>query len=117
MKRTVEELSSTLAGLIAQFQAAEGGSRPDQVDVVIQQDLVMVHLKSVLSPSERALAQTDEGQAILQRFNNRLYDSGSNPSVKEQIAQTLGREVVDVQTSLSPLTGSLVAVFPLGQTL
>lgn len=114
MEWTVEQLSASLAQAIARFEEEEMGIRPSRVRVLVEDDLVMVHLKEVLSPSERALAGTEAGQAVLQRFNARLLDGGSSPSIRQQVAQALGRQVVDVQTTLSPLTGSLVAVFNLG---
>jgi len=113
MEWTLDQLSASLAEAIARFEEEEMGIRPGGVKVLVEEDLVMVHLREVLSPSERALAQTETGQAILQRFNARLFDGGSSPSIKEQISRALGREVLDVQTSLSPLTGSLVVIFTL----
>lgn len=115
MEWTLEQLSASLAEAISRFEEEEMGAHPASVKVLVEEELVMVHLKEVLSPSERALAQTEAGQAILQRFNARLFDGGSSPSIREQISRTLGREVLDVQTTLSPLTGSLVAVFALGE--
>ncbi len=115
MEWTLEQLSASLAEAIARFEEEEMGVHPASVKVMVAEELVMVHLKEVLSPSERALAQTETGQAVLQRFNARLFDGGSSPSIREQISRTLGREVLDVQTTLSPLTGSLVAVFALGE--
>lgn len=117
MSWTVDQLSASLAQAIARFEEEEMGIRPAAVKVLVEDDLVMVHLKEVLSPSERTLARTEAGQAVLQRFNAMLFDGGSSPSIREQVAQALSREVLDVQTTLSPLTGSLVAVFPLGPRL
>jgi len=117
MPGTVEQLSASLAEVIARFEEEEMGIRPTEVKVLVEDDLVMVHLKGVLSPSERTLARTEAGQAVLQRFNSMLFAGGSSPSIREQISRTLRREVLDVQTTLSPLTGSLVAVFPLGAHL
>ena len=115
MEWSVEQLSASLARTIARFEEEEMAIHPAGIKVMVADELVMVHLKGVLSPSERALAQTEAGQAILQRFNASLLDHGSSPSIKEQISRALGREVLDVQTTLSPLTGSLVAVFSLGE--
>ena len=117
MEWTVEQLSTSLAEAISRFEEEEMGVRPTAVRVLVEEDLVMVHVKEVLSPSERAMARTEGGQAILQRFNAMLFDGGSCPSVREQVSGALHREVVDVQTTLSPLTGSLVAVFSLGTQL
>ena len=114
MPWTLEQLSASLAQAIARFEEEEMGIRPAHVKVLVEDDLVLVHVKEVLSPSERVLARTEAGQAILQRFNAMLFAGGSSPSIREQISRALGREVLDVQTTLSPLTGSLVAVFPLG---
>ena len=116
MSQTVEELSASLAAAIGRFEAEEMGARATGVTVMLQDDLVVVHLKGVLSPSERDLAQTQFGQAILQRFNTMLFGAGSSPSIRAQVATSLGRQVADVQTALSPLTGSLVVVFELAQT-
>ena len=113
----LRELSASLAEAIERFEEEEMGVRPSQVTVMVEEDLVMVHLKGILSPSERELARTDEGQATLQRFNTLLFNAGSVPSIKEQVCGTLKREVVDVQSTLSPLTGSLVVVFSLGEVL
>ena len=110
-------LSDTLAEAIRKFEEEEMRVQPDHVTVMMEEDLVLVHVKGVLSSSERDLARTDAGQAILQRFNTLLFNSGSSPSVRELITESLKREVVDVQTALSPLTGSLAVVFSLGQAL
>jgi uncharacterized protein YbcI len=117
MEWTVDRLSASLAEAIARFEEEEMGIHPTRVNVMVEEDLVMVHLKEVLSPSERTLARTEAGQAILQRFNARLFDGGSSPSIREQVSRTLEREVLELQTTLSPLTGSLVAVFSLGGKL
>lgn len=117
MEWSVEQLSSSLARTISRFEEEEMGVRPSRVTVMVEEDLVVVHLREVLSPSERALARTEAGQAMLQRFNTLLFNSGSSPSVMEQVSQVLRREVVEVQTSLSSLSGSLVVVFALGEAV
>ena len=112
-----DELSTVLAEAIRTFEEEEMAVRPAQVTVMIGEELVLVHLTGVLSSSERALARTDIGQAVLMRFNTLLFNSGSDPSIKEQVSKALEREVIDVTTSLSPLTGSLIVVFSLGAQL
>ena len=112
-----DQLSTTLAEAIRKFEEEEMAVRPAQVTVMIGEELVLVHLKGVLSPSEQALARTDIGQAVLLRFNTLLFNSGSDPSITEQVSKALEREVIDVMTSLSPLTGSLIVVFSLGKRL
>ena len=81
--------------------------------LLVEEDLVVVRVKGVLPPSEEAPA--DVAQAIVERFNKVLVGAGSGPSIKEQISSALKREVVDVQTALSPITGSLVAMLLLGR--
>jgi uncharacterized protein YbcI len=117
MEWTLQKLSSSLAASIARFEEEEMGVKPARVTVMVEEDLVMVHLKEVLSLSERALASTESGQALLQRFNTSLINAGSFPSIRDQVSQALQREVVEVQISLSSLSGSLVIVFTLGQRL
>ena len=109
------ELSGHLCRVVARFEEEEMGRRPSEVRVIVEDELVLVHLKGVLSPSECDLAKTDTGQAILQRFNTLLFNAGSAPSVKQQVSEAVGGQVLDVQTTLSPLTGSLVVVFTLAE--
>ena len=85
----VEELSSTLAEAIMKFEEEEMGVSPADVSVMVEGDLILVHVKEVLSPSERSLAQTAIGQAVLQRFNNLLFDAGSRPSIQEQVSRAV----------------------------
>ena len=109
------ELSGHLARAVSRFEEEEMGRRPSEVKVILEGELVLVHLKGVLSPSECDLARTDTGQAILQRFNTLLFNAGSTPSVKQQVSEAVCRQVLDVQTTLSPLTGSLVVIFTLSE--
>jgi hypothetical protein len=81
--------------------------------LLVEEDLVVVRVKGVLPPSEEAPA--DVAQTILERFDKVLAGAGSSPSIKEQVSGALKREVVDVRTALSPITGSLVAMFLLGR--
>ena len=111
----LKQLSESLAARIASFRTEQMDASSGEVVVVVERDLCMVHIKEALSPSERILARSEGGQALLQRFNNRLFNEGSVPSIKDEVACTLKRKVLDVQTSLSPLTGSLVVVFMLDQ--
>ena len=117
MEWSVEQLFSSLARTIARFEEEEMGVRPSRVTVMVEEDLVVVHLREVLSPSERALARTEAGQAMLQRFNTLLFNSGSSPSVMGQVAQVGRREVVEVQTRLSSRSGSRVVVFARGEAV
>ena len=109
----LEELSASLAGAVMEFEEKHMGVRPAEVTVMMEGDIVLVHLKGVLSPSERSLAKSTVGHAVLQQFNNLLFDFGSSPSVSDQVSRAVQRQVLEVQTSLSPLTGSLVVVFTL----
>ncbi len=43
------------------------------------------------------------------------FNVGSTPPIKQQVSEAVERPVLDLQTSLSPLTGSLVVVFTLGE--
>jgi uncharacterized protein YbcI len=81
----VEHLSSVLAEAIAQFQEEEMGTRPAEVSMTVGEDLVMVHLKDVLTPSEHSLARTEAGQAVLQRFNTLRFNAAPSDKVQQSI--------------------------------
>ncbi len=106
-------LQAAIGDLVEQFERQEMGIRPSSVNVMVRGDVVIVHLKEVLPAPEKHLALTERGQDLVERFTTMLFKGGAEPSVEQLIADAMDRRVLDVQTAISPLTGSIVAMFEL----
>ena len=111
------KLQKAIAELVEQFELNQMGIQPTSVNVLVRGDVVIVHLKEILPAAEKHLALTERGQDLVSRFATMLLREGARPSVEQLIATTMGKRVLDVQTAISPLTGSIVAMFELGETV
>ena len=112
MGKDLERLRAVISQTIGQFEEKQMGVKPKEVKVIIDSDLIIIHLKEMLSPAEKHLALSEKGQSILQHFNNMLFED-AQPLIEDLVVETMGKDMVDVQTAISPLTGSIVAVFSL----
>jgi uncharacterized protein YbcI len=108
-------LQRDIADLVEQFELEQMGIRPTSVNVMVRGDVVLVHLKEVLPAAEKHLALTERGQDLVSRFATMLFRGGAHPSLEQLISTAMGKPVLDVQTAISPLTGSIVAMFELGE--
>jgi len=115
MLQSENELQAAIADLVERFERQEMGIQPTSVNVMVKGDVVIVHLKEVLPAAEKHLALTGQGQDLVSRFATMLFRGGAQPSVEQLIARAMGQQVLDVQTAISPLTGSIVAMFELGE--
>lgn len=109
------ELQTAIAGLVERFEREEMGAQPTAVNVMVRGGVVIVHLKEVLPAAQKHLALTERGQDLVAKFATMLFRGGARPSVEQLISRMIGKEVLDVQTAISPLTGSIVAMFELGE--
>lgn len=109
------DLQRAIADLVERFEQQEMGIQPTSVNVMVRGDVVIVHLKEVLPAAEKHLALTERGQDLVSRFATMLFRGGAQPSVEQLIARAMDKRVIDVQTAISPLTGSIVAMFELGE--
>jgi uncharacterized protein YbcI len=107
-------LQDDIAALVEQFEFEQMGIQPTRVNVMVRGDVVIVHLKEILPAAEKHLALTERGQDLVSRFATMLFREGAHPSLEQLISSAMGKPVLDVQTAISPLTGSIVAMFELG---
>jgi uncharacterized protein YbcI len=111
------EAKSNVAQQIAQaaiaFQQERTGHAPVSVTVVLGADTLVVTLHGVLSPAERALAQTPEGAANVQKFHRELFLS-SCESLRQEIKRITGVDVREATAEVEPMTGTVVQVFTTG---
>ena len=108
-------MQAAIAELVDRFERQEMQIQPSSVNVMVRGDVVIVHLKEVLPAAEKHLALTAHGQELVAKFATMLFRGGAQPSVEQLIARAMGKRVLDVQTAISPLTGSIVAMFELGE--
>jgi uncharacterized protein YbcI len=108
---------STVAREIAQAAIAceerHTGRAPKAVTVVLSEKTLVVTLHGVLSPAERALAQSPAGAAQVQEFHRQLFADSAEP-LRQEIKRITGVEVREAAAEVEPTSGTVVKVFTTG---
>jgi uncharacterized protein YbcI len=107
----------TMAQQVAQaasaYQLQRTGHAPKAVTVVLSGDTLVITLHGVLSPAERAMAESPEGAAKVQDFHRQLFTNSAEP-LREEIRRITGVNVREAAAEVEPSTGTVVQVFTTG---
>jgi uncharacterized protein YbcI len=100
-----------IAEAASAFEQRRTGRVPDLVTVVLSAKTLIISLHGVLSPAERAIANTPDGATRMQEFHRLLFASSSEP-FRQKIEEIIGAEVQTAGGRIE--AASLVPVFPAG---
>ena len=107
----------TMAQQVAQAASASQlqrtGHAPKAVTVVLSEATLVITLHGVLSPVERAMAQSPEGAAKVQDFHRQLFTNSAEP-LRQEIGRITGVDVREAAAEVEPTTGTVVQVFTTG---
>jgi len=114
---SIFDIKSTKAQEIAHaasiFEQELTGRAPKSVTVVLSEDTLVITLHEVLSPAEKALAQTPEGAAQVQDFHRQLFNNASD-TLRKEIRRITGVEVREATAEVERTTDTVVHVFTNG---
>ena len=113
MRQSTEKMTEQIAQAASAFQQQRTGHQPKSVSVVLGGDTVVVTLHGALSPAEQAMAQSPEGAAKVQEFHRQLF-LNSTDTLKQEIKQITGMDVLERSAEVDPACGPVVEVFPSG---
>jgi uncharacterized protein YbcI len=113
----MDKSKSTTARQLAQaacaFEQQRTGHVPKSVTVVLNEDTLVITLHGVLSPAEKALAQTPAGAAQMQEFHQQLFASSADV-LRQEIKRITGVEVRQATAEVETLTGAVMQLFATG---
>ncbi len=111
--KTRGELEAAVSQMIIRFEKEYMGRGPLETRSVLLDDLLLVRLKGVLTPSEIKLAESKErGRYLLKQVRQQLLDFG-RPLLEAAVEEILGVPVRSVHTDISTKTGERIIVFTL----
>ena len=111
--KTRGELEAAISQMIIRFEKEYMGRGPLETRSVLLDDLLLVRLKGVLTPSEIKLAESKErGRYLLKQVRQQLLDFG-RPLLEAAVEEILGVPVKSVHTDISTKTGERIIVFTL----
>jgi uncharacterized protein YbcI len=108
------ELEMEISRVLIHFEKEYMGRGPLETRSYLLDDMILVRLKGVLTPSERKLceSQNERSQYLLKQVRNELL-SGGRPMLETLIRDIVGVEVRSVHTDISTKTGERIIVFTL----
>ncbi len=111
--KTRGELEAAITQTIIQFEKEYMGRGPLETKSLLLDDLLLIRLKGVLTPTEIKLAESkDRGRYLLKQVRQQLLDFG-RPLLESAVENILGVPVQSVHTDISTKTGERIIVFTL----
>ena len=109
--------SSTIEERIAQvasaFEQQRSGHTPKSVNVVLNEDMLVIAMRGVLSPAEKALARSPAGAAQIQEYHRQLFANASDP-LRQELKKIIGVEVGEATAEIETITGAVTHAFVSG---
>jgi len=109
--------SSTIEERIAQvasaFEQQRSGHTPKSVNVVLNEDMLVIAMRGVLSPAEKALARSPAGAAQIQEYHRQLFANASDP-LRQELKKIIGVEVGEATAEIETITGAVTHAFVTG---
>ena len=109
------ETEREISQAIIRFEKEFMGRGPLETKSYIIDDMVLVRLKNVLTPSETKLASSDEsnrGRYLIKQMRQELIEQG-RPLLDAVIKDVLKVNVISLHTDISAKTGERIMVFTL----
>jgi uncharacterized protein YbcI len=109
--RAKRQREADVATALSHFHRKRTGRGPDQIAVLIVQDMVIVRQQATLSAAEQHLAGTAEGADLIQQFRRKLGEA-LRPELSDLIETLVGLNVVEAFSDTSR-KGDRIDVFVL----
>lgn len=112
--KTAGELEAEISQAVIRFEKELMGRGPLETKTYIIDDMVLIRLKGVLTPSEMKLAETDgqRGRYLLKQVRQQLIDHG-RPMLDAMIQSVLGVDIRSLHTDISTKSGERIIVLTL----
>jgi len=114
--RTRGALEDEFSKAIIRFEKEHFGRGPVEARTFLLQDMIVVRLRGILTPAEKKLAESADGQKLVKQTRRQLLET-SRPLIEKIVANILGCKVVSFHTDMSTRSGERVIVLTTNQDL
>ncbi|MDF2586268.1 MAG: hypothetical protein K0S41_109 [Anaerocolumna sp.] len=113
---TKGQLEAKLSEAISKYEIEYIGRGPKQIRTHIIDDMLIVRVQGILSPSEQKLAENPQGIELFKQVRTLLFENGRG------YLETLIREVIDVaivstHSDISTKTGEKIIIITVDKNL
>ena len=116
MDKPKGQIEAEISNAITKFEREQLGRGPDETKTFILQNMLIIHLKGVLTPAERTLAHSAEGEKLIREVRLKIIES-SKDIIEKMIFKITGCKIVRLFTDLDPKMGERIFVLLLGKDL
>ena len=114
--KTRGELEAEMTQAIVRFEKEYLGRGPLDARSFFVNDMILIRLRGVLSPAERKIAESREGQMLVKDTRRQLFES-SRATIEALVKETMGCQVISFHTDISTKTGERVIVLTVDTNL
>lgn len=110
MKRTKGQMEDTISKEVTKYYAKAFGIGPRETKTYIIDDMIVVRLKSKLSPMEEMLLLGSRGVALVKDIRSTIHEitiEGMNTLIKN----VTDHEVISTHSDISTKSGEIVQIF------
>jgi uncharacterized protein YbcI len=114
LPRTRGQVEAEISKAMIRFEREQLGRGPADIRTQIVQDMVIVRMADMLTPSERALVRAGSVD-LLKQVRMKLLEN-EREALNQMLRVATGCETISVYSDLSPETGERIIVFVLRQS-
>jgi uncharacterized protein YbcI len=109
MDKPTLTMSQQIAQAAGAFQEQRTGHVAQSVAVDLSDDTLVITLRGMLSPAEKALAKTPAGAVEVQDYHRQLFANASD-SLRQEIKRITGVDVSGATAEVETTSGTMVQV-------
>ena len=113
---TKGQMEAEISNAFMTFEKEHMGRGPVEAKTYIIQDIVLIRLKSVLTPAEIHLAKDVEGIQLVKQVRTKLLENAQG-MIDGIIQDLTGVPPISMHTDISTKTGERFIIFTLAQNL
>ena len=114
--KTRGEAEAEVTQAVVKFEKEYLGRGPLDTRTFFVQDMILVRLRGIITPAERKLAESREGQNLVKETRRQLFES-SRPLIEEMVKQIIGCQLISLHTDMSVKTGERIIVLTVDTNL
>lgn len=116
MNKTKGQIEAEISNAITRYEREQLGRGPDETRTFILQNMLIVHLKGILTPAEKTLAQSAEGEKLIREVRLKIIEN-SRSLLEAMLLEITGCKLKKLFTDLIPALGERIFVFVLEKDL
>ncbi|MFZ5351442.1 MAG: DUF2294 domain-containing protein [Bacillota bacterium] len=106
---TKGQIEAKISDAVSKFEVEYMGRGPKEIRTIINQDLIIVRIKGVLSISEQKLSETSQGIKLIKEMRTALFES-AREYLESIIKPIIKANIISTYCDVSTKTGEKIIV-------